>query len=424
LSPSTRTATESTLRVPAAAALEPAVPEPALGSAVRTGTAMGILIAISFSHFCNDLLQSLLPAIYPNLKALLALSFGQIGLVTLAYQVTASILQPLVGLVADRRPRPMALPVGTLFTLAGLVVISQAHTYWALLAGAMMLGTGSAVFHPEASRVARMAAGGRHGFAQSVFQVGGNAGSAVGPLFAALIVVRFGTPSIAYAALLALVSAVVLWNVAVWYKNHGLGRLRAAAKRASAVSVPRGAALFGITILLVLVFSKYIYLVSLSNYFTFYLIEKFHVSVQTAQLYLFAYLGATAVGTFAGGPIGDRVGRKYIIWFSILGAVPFALALPFANLFVTLPLVIAIGFILASAFPAIVVYAQELMPGKVGMISGMFFGFAFGVAGLAAVLLGYEADQIGIVAVYRICAFLPFIGLIAAFLPQTTKQPA
>ena len=406
---------------PAVVAREPR-PAPATGNGLRTGTALGILIAISFSHFCNDLLQSLLPAIYPNLKALLALSFGQIGLVTLAYQLTASILQPLVGLAADKRPRPTALPIGTLFTFAGLVVISQAHVYWALVVGAMMLGTGSAVFHPEASRVARMAAGGRHGFAQSVFQVGGNAGSAIGPLFAALIVVRFGISSVACAALLALVSAAVLWNVAVWYKNHGLGRLKAGLKAAREIAVPRRAALFGVAILLVLVFSKYVYLVSLSNYLTFYLIEKFHVSVQTAQLFLFAYLGATALGTFAGGPIGDRIGRKYVIWFSILGAVPFALALPFANLAGTLPLIFAIGFILASAFPAIVVYAQELMPGKVGMVSGMFFGFAFGIAGLAAALLGYFADQIGIVAVYRICAFLPFIGVIAALLPHTTAK--
>jgi FSR family fosmidomycin resistance protein-like MFS transporter len=408
---------------PIAASAEP-LPVAPSGDALRTSTALGVLIAISFSHFCNDMLQSLLPAIYPNLKALLGLSFAQVGLVTLAYQLTASILQPLIGAIADKRPRPMALPVGTLFTFGGLVVISQAHAYWVLVLGAMLLGTGSAVFHPEGSRVARMAAGGRHGFAQSIFQVGGNAGSAVGPLFAALIVVRFGIPSIAYMALLALVSAAVLWNVAVWYKAHGLGRLKAGMKAAREVVVAPRAAQMGIAILLVLVFSKYIYLVSFSNYLTFYLIAKFHVSVETAQMFLFGYLAATALGTFAGGPIGDRIGRKYVIWFSILGAVPFALALPFANLVGTLPLIVAIGFILASAFPAIVVYAQELMPGKVGMISGMFFGFAFGVAGIAAALLGFLADHLGIVAVYRVCAFLPFIGLIAAFLPRTTPKRA
>jgi FSR family fosmidomycin resistance protein-like MFS transporter len=316
----------------------------------------------------------------------------------------------------------MALPTGTLFTLAGLVVISVAHAYPLLLLGACLLGTGSAIFHPEASRVARMASGGKHGFAQSLFQVGGNAGSAIGPLAAALVVVRFGPPSLAYFALLALVAAAVLWYVAGWYKQYGLARLKSATRRAGEIVVPRGTAAAGIGILLVLIFSKYIYLVSISNYLTFYLIAKFGVSVQDAQLHLFAYLAATAFGVFAGGPLGDRFGRKIVIWFSILGVLPFALLLPYANLFWTLPLTIVIGFILASAFPAIVVYAQELVPNNVGTISGLFFGFAFGVAGLGAALLGFLADRSGITSVYAVCAYLPAIGIIAAFLPRTSTQ--
>jgi FSR family fosmidomycin resistance protein-like MFS transporter len=409
------------LRQSTLSAIPAAAPAP---RSVRTETALGMLLAISFCHFCNDMLQSLLPAIYPNLKALLGLSFGQIGLVTLAYQLTASIFQPLIGLVSDKKPFPMALPIGTLFTLAGLVVISGAHAYLLLLIGACLLGTGSAIFHPEASRVVRMASGGRHGFAQSLFQVGGNAGSAIGPLAAALVVVRFGPPSLAYFALLALVACGMLWFVARWYAQVGLGRLKRAARRVGEIAIPRGTAAVGIGILLVLVFSKYIYLVSLSNYLTFYLIAKFGVSVQHAQFHLFAFLAATAFGVFAGGPLGDRFGRKIVIWFSIVGALPFALLLPYANLFWTLPLTIIIGFILASAFPAIVVYAQELVPNNVGTISGLFFGFAFGVAGLGAALLGFLADRSGITTVYAVCAFLPAIGLLAAFLPRTTAATA
>ena len=397
------------------------VAQPTRATPARIDAASGIILAISLCHFINDMLQSLLPAIYPNLKALLGLSFGQIGLVTAAYQITASIFQPLVGLVSDKKPFPMALPIGTLFTLAGLLVISGAHAYPLLLLGACLLGTGSAIFHPEASRVARMASGGKHGFAQSVFQVGGNAGSAIGPLAAALVVVRYGPPSLAWFALLALVAAAVLWIVAIWYKNHGLDRLKSAGRRVGEIAVSRNAAAFGIGILLLLIFSKYIYLVSLSNFLTFYLIEKFGVSVQSAQLHLFAFLAATAFGVFAGGPLGDRFGRKIVIWFSILGALPFALLLPFANLFWTLPLTLAIGFILASAFPAIVVYAQELVPNNVGTISGLFFGFAFGVAGIGAALLGFLDDRAGITAVYAACAYLPAIGIIAAFLPRTSR---
>ncbi len=385
----------------------------------RVDTAFGIILAISLCHFINDMLQSLLPAVYPNLKMGLGLSFTQIGLVTLVYQVTASILQPLIGAYADKRPKPFALPVGTLFTLTGLVVISISHQYGVLLAGASLLGVGSSVFHPEASRVARMAAAGdRHGLSQSIFQVGGNAGSAIGPLAAALVVIRWGQTSLACFALLALLSTVILWNVAIWYRQHGLARLNAGARRPAAAAVPRGKVRGAIVILVALVFSKYVYLVSLTNFLTFYLIDRFGISVQAAQLQLFAFLAAVAIGTIIGGPLGDRFGRKYVIWFSIVGTLPFALLLPHANLLWTLPLTMMIGVILASAFPAIVVFAQELVPGQVGLISGLFFGFAFGIAGLGAALLGWLADVAGIDAVYRLCAYMPLIGLLAAFLPN------
>ncbi len=400
--------------------LAPAAPNPV--ATLRTGTAMGVLVAISVCHFGNDMLQSLLPAIYPNLVKALGISLVQIGLVTAAYQITASILQPLIGFVADKRPRPMALPIGTLFTLVGLLIISQAHTFWTLLVGASLLGIGSAIFHPESSRVARMAAGGRHGLAQSIFQVGGNAGQAAGPLVAALVIVRYGIPTVGHFALIALVMAVILWFVATWYRHEGLARLKAATRRIGQIAVPRSTVTFGISVLLVLVFSKYIYLVSLTNFLTFYMIQHFGVSIQQAQLHLFAYLAATAVGTIAGGPVGDKIGRKHVIWFSILGSLPFTLALPYANLFWSVPLTIAIGLILSSAFPAIVVYAQELVPGKVGMISGLFFGFAFGVAGLAAPFEGLLADTAGISTLYHLCSFLPFIGLIAIFLPRTRQK--
>jgi FSR family fosmidomycin resistance protein-like MFS transporter len=387
-------------------------------------TVFGVIVAISFCHMLNDMMQSLLPAIYPGLKSDLHLSFGQIGLVTLAYQITASILQPLVGLYADRRPTPMALPGGTLFSLAGLAVLSVAHAYWLVLVGASLLGVGSSVFHPESSRVARMAAGGRHGLAQSLFQVGGNVGQALGPLAAALVVVRWGQSSLAAFALLALLSGMVLWNVAIWYRHHGLTRLKAARKAAAAVQLPRGHAARGIAILLSLIFSKYVYLASITSYFTFYLIHRFGVSVQQAQIHLFVFLAAVAVGTIAGGPLGDRFGRRPVIWFSILGALPFALLLPQASLFWTGPLTVAIGLILASAFPAIVVFAQELVPGRVGMISGLFFGFAFGVGGLGAAALGWIADETSIETVYQICAFLPAIGLLTALLPDIERQRA
>lgn len=379
---------------------------------------LSVILAISFCHMLNDMMQSLLPAIYPDLKSKLGLSFGQVGLVTLTYQITASLLQPLVGLYADKRPTPMALPGGTLFSMAGLTVLSMAHAFPVLLLGACLLGVGSSVFHPESSRVARMAAGGRHGLAQSLFQVGGNLGQALGPLAAALIVVRWGQSSLAAFAMMALLSGAVLWRVGLWYKHHGLARLVAGARSLARTKLPEGHALRGILILLALIFSKYVYLASITSYFTFYLIHHFHLSVQASQLHLFVFLAAVAVGTLAGGPLGDRFGRKYVIWFSILGALPFTLMLPYADLFWTGPLTVAIGLILASAFPAIVVFAQELVPGKVGMISGLFYGFSFGMGGLGAAALGWLADTTSIETVYHICAVLPAIGLAAAFLPN------
>jgi FSR family fosmidomycin resistance protein-like MFS transporter len=384
-----------------------------------------VIIAIGVCHLLNDMMQSLLPAIYPDIKADLGLDFGQIGLVTLVYQITASLLQPLVGVYADRRPTPLALPAGTLFTLAGLLVLSRAHQYVLVLLGAALIGVGSSVFHPEASRVARMASGGRHGLAQSLFQVGGNTGQALGPLAAALVVVRLGQSSLALFALLALLSGAILWNVSVWYRHHGLERLRAAATRPlTAAPAGQARARRGIAVLLLLIFSKFIYLTSMTSYFTFYLIHRFGVSIQNAQLHLFAFTGAIALGTLLGGPIADHIGRRRLIWISILAPLPFTLMLPQASLLWTGPLSVVIGLILASAFPAIVVFAQELVPGKVGMISGLFFGFAFGVGGLGAALLGRLADASSIEYVYRICAWLPALGLLAAVLPDIESRRA
>jgi FSR family fosmidomycin resistance protein-like MFS transporter len=387
--------------------------------AAADGTVFGVILAVSFCHLLNDMMQSLLPAIYPDLKADLGLNFGQIGLVTLVYQLTASVLQPVVGLYADRRPTPLALPAGTLVSLSGLLVLSIAHSYSVLLVGAALLGVGSSVFHPESSRVARMAAGGRHGLAQSLFQVGGNTGQALGPLAAALVVVRWGQSSVAFFGLLLLLSAAILWNVGTWYQHHGLARLdRGVSHQAVRVQLPRATVIGGIAVLLVLIFSKFVYLTSLTSYYTFYLIEHFALSVQAAQLHLFVFLAAIAVGTMLGGPIGDRFGRKRLIWVSIVGALPFTLMLPYASLFWTGPLTVLIGLILASAFPAIVVFAQELVPGNVGMISGLFFGLAFGAGGIGAAWLGVLADATSLEHIYRLCSFLPLLGLLAALLPD------
>jgi MFS transporter, FSR family, fosmidomycin resistance protein len=380
-------------------------------------TTFAILFAVSFAHLLNDMMQALLPAIYPTLKTDYHLDFAQIGFVTFAFQFTASLLQPLVGFVADKRPMPYSLATGMVFTLIGLLSLSVAHSYAMILVSAAFVGLGSSVFHPESSRVARMASGGRHGLAQSLFQLGGNVGSALGPFTAALIVLIWGQKSIAWYSLAALAAIFILWNVGIWYKTHGLGRIRAARKFAvhalSAAQVRRS-----IAILLILIFSKYVYLTSISSYYTFYLIQKFHLSVRSAQFHLFLFLAAVAVGTFLGGPIGDRFGRKYVIWFSILGALPFTLAMPFADLFWTATLSVAVGIIMASAFSAIVVYGQELVPGRLGVIAGLFYGLSFGTAAVGAALLGEVADLTSITFVYRVCAFLPALGLLAAFLPE------
>ena len=381
-------------------------------------TSFTVLFAIAFCHLLNDMMQAVIPAIYPNLKADFHLSFAQVGLITLAFQCTASLLQPAVGFLADIKPMPYSLAGGMVATLIGLILLSTAGSYPVVLAAAMLVGLGSSVFHPESSRVARMASGGRHGLAQSLFQVGGNTGSALGPLSAAFLVAIWGQHAVAWYAAAALLAIVVLYNVGSWYKHHGLARIRHANKQIVANNLPRRRVAISIAILLLLIFSKYFYLASISSYFTFYLMHTFGVSVQNAQVHLFFFLGAVAAGTFMGGPLGDRFGRKYVIWFSILGMLPFTLILPYANLFWTGILSVFIGVIMASAFPAIVVYAQELLPGKVGMIAGLFYGFSFGMAGIGAAVLGALADATSITTVYKVCAFLPLLGLLTVFLPN------
>ena len=386
-------------------------------------TAFAVLAAISFSHLLNDMMQSLLPALYPMLKAHYDLSFGQIGALTFTYQITASILQPLVGRYTDGRPRPYSLSMGMGFTLCGLALLAYAHTYALLLGAAALIGTGSSVFHPESSRVARMASGGRHGLAQSVFQVGGNLGSSVGPLLAAFIVLPYGQSSVVWFSGAALVGMFVLFQVGHWYRTHGLQRLkpRSVGAPAPEAAPTRKHVTVAISVLLALIFSKYFYLASLTSYYTLYLISRFHVSIQSAQIHLFVFLGSVAAGTLIGGPIGDRIGRKYVIWGSIVGVLPFTLLLPHANLFWTGVLTVPIGMILASAFPAIIVYAQELLPGRTGTVAGLFFGFAFGMGGIGAAVLGRLADSAGIDLVYRLCAWLPVIGLLAGLLPDVER---
>ncbi|MDA8086237.1 MAG: MFS transporter [Nitrospiraceae bacterium] len=386
------------------------------GDAGRTG--FKVLGAISFSHFLNDTMQSLLLAIYPLLKGKFQLSFAQIGLITLCYQLTASLLQPAVGLYTDHHPRPYSLVFGMGCTLAGLLFLGTAGSYGMLLFAAALVGTGSAVFHPESSRVARMASGGRHGLAQSIFQVGGNTGTAMGPLLAAWIVIPRGQGSVAWFSLAAFLAIAVLWQVGGWYRRNHRIAARVDARRGLRPDLPTRKVALSVLILLVLVFSKYFYLASLSSYYIFYLMHRFHLSVRSAQVHLFAFLFAVAVGTFFGGPIGDRIGRKRVIWVSILGAAPFALALPYADLAWTGILAFMTGLILASAFSAILVFAQELIPGKVGAISGLFFGFAFGMGGIGAAVLGKLADQRGIVFVYHLCSYLPLLGVLAMFLPD------
>ena len=385
--------------------------------------ALRVLVALSVGHLLNDLLQALLPALYPLLKQEFHLSFAQIGFITFANQVTASILQPLVGHYTDRRPQPYSLAVGMTFTLIGLLILAFAHAYALLLLAATLVGIGSSIFHPESSRLARLASGGRHGFAQSLFQTGGNFGSSLGPLLTLIVVLPRGQSAVAWFGLIALAAIVLLMRVGRW---HASRHLRPSAGPVVAVRLQpvSPATKRTIAVLLALVFSKNVYLVSLSSYFMFFLMDRFHVPAHTAQLYLFAFLAAVATGTFAGGPIGDRIGRKRVIWVSILGSLPFTLLLPYASLFWTAILAVVIGLVIASAFSAIVVYAQELMPGRVGFVAGLFFGFAFGIAGLGAAVLGKLADWYGIATVYHVCAFLPAIGLLTVLLPDRPDSSA
>jgi len=380
-----------------------------------------LLGALSFSHFLNDMMQSLIVAIYPLLKGEFHLSFVQIGTITLTYQACASLLQPLIGVYTDRHPKPYSLSVGMCFTLIGMVTLAFAPNYSSVLAAAALIGAGSAIFHPESSRIARLASGGRHGLAQSIFQVGGNAGSALGPLLAAWIIIPQGQSSLAWFAIAAVIAIAVLARVGAWYKRQHIDRPRA---RHPLVSSPVSAARVrsSIVVLVLLIFSKYFYVASITSYFSFYLMEKFHLAVRSAQVHLFVFLLAMALGTLFGGPLGDRIGRKRVIWVSILGIAPFSLMLPYVDLMWVGILTFIIGLILSSAFSAIVVFAQELMPGNVGAVSGLFFGFAFGIGGIGAAVLGGLADTYGIQFVYRVCAYLPLLGIVAAFLPNIERR--
>ena len=380
-----------------------------------------VIGACALAHLINDLIQAVLPSIYPMLKANYGLTFTQVGLITLTFQLTASLLQPWVGYHTDRHPKPWLLPAGSLCTLVGILMLAFVGSFPAILLASGLVGIGSSTFHPETSRIARLASGGRFGLAQSTFQVGGNAGSAFGPLLAAAIVIPFGQGHVAWFGLFAAFAILVLYGLSRWYRNHlALFKLKAGGRATHGLS--KGRVTFALVVLALLVFCKYFYMASLTSYFTFYLIEKFDLSIASSQLHLFLFLGAVAAGTFFGGPIGDRIGRKAVIWFSILGVAPFTLVLPYTDLFWTTVLSVVIGFILASAFSAIVVYAQELVPGSVGMIAGIFFGLMFGFGGIGAALLGYVADLRGIEYVYEVCSFLPLFGLLAVFLPSTGKR--
>ncbi|MEO5908824.1 MAG: MFS transporter [Ginsengibacter sp.] len=383
-------------------------------------TVYPILFAISFSHLLNDTIQSLIPAIYPILKSNYSLSFAQVGLITFTFQMAASLLQPFVGLYTDRKPQPYSLAAGMGFTLSGLIVLSMSHSFHLVLVSVALIGIGSSIFHPESSRMAHAAAGVQPGLAQSIFQLGGNLGSSIGPLLAAWIIVPHGQMSIIWFSLIALLAIFVLTKVGNWYKENVIRRRLKQKQKATVLhpSFSKRKVAFSVSILLVLIFSKYFYLASLTSYFTFYLINKFHVGIQTSQIYLFVFLFSVAAGTLIGGPLGDRFGRKYVIWFSILGTAPFSILLPYANLFWTGILIVPIGLILASAFSAILVYAQELIPGKIGLVSGLFFGFAFGMGGIGSALLGNLADKTSILYVFYICSFLPLIGIITGFLPN------
>jgi MFS transporter, FSR family, fosmidomycin resistance protein len=391
---------------------------------IAVGTVFPVLLSISFSHLLNDTIQSLIPSIYPLVKASFHLSFSQVGLITLTFQLAASLLQPFVGYYTDKKPQPFSLATGMSFTLAGLILLAFAQSFHWLLVSVAMIGIGSSVFHPEASKVAYMASGGRRGLAQSIFQVGGNAGSSMGPLLAALVVVRYGQSHIAWFSILALTAIVVLIRIGKWYQQN-MHRIKPKAKGTVInfhPEIPRRTVGISIAILLVLIFSKYFYLACMSSYFTFFLIDKFKLSIQSSQVHLFLFLFSTAAGTFLGGPLGDKFGRKYVIWFSILGVAPFTILLPYMNLFWTTVFSICIGFILSSAFSAILVYAQELLPGKIGMVSGLFFGFAFGMGGLGSAVLGALADNTSIHYIFHLCGFLPLIGLLTGFLPDLKKK--
>nr|WP_276903102.1 MFS transporter [Pedobacter kyonggii] len=387
-------------------------------------TVFPILFALSFSHLLNDTIQSLIPAIYPIIKTSYHLSFSQIGLITLTFQLAASLLQPFVGLYTDKKPQPYSLAIGMGFTLIGLISLSQSTHFYTILLSVCFIGIGSSIFHPEASRMAHAASGGKRGLAQSVFQLGGNAGSSLGPLLAAWIIVPYGQFSVIWFSVIALLAIIILTYVGNWYRGFMLSRSKKINIQTVVNQFSRTKVIFSVCILLLLIFSKYFYMASLTNYFTFYLIDKFHVSVQTSQIYLFVFLFSVAAGTLLGGPIGDKIGRKYVIWASILGTAPFALLLPHANLFWVGVLIVPIGMILASAFSAILVYAQELIPGKVGLVAGLFFGFAFGMGGIGSALLGKLADSTSIEYVFNVCAFLPLIGLLTGFLPniETKKK--
>lgn len=381
-------------------------------------TVYPVLLAISFSHLLNDTIQSLIPSIYPLIKLNYQLNFTQIGIITFTFQLAASLLQPFVGFYTDKRPQPFSLATGMAISLIGLVTLALANHYYIILIAVTLIGIGSSVFHPEASKVAYMASGGRRGLAQSIFQVGGNTGSAIGPLLAALIIVKYGQTNIIWFGILALIAIVILYSIGKWYSEN-MHLIRP--KKTSGINetrLPARQVTIAVIILLVLIFSKYFYLASMSSYYTFFLIDKFHVSIQSAQVHLFIFLAAVAAGTLMGGPIGDRFGRKYVIWFSILGAAPFTLLLPHVSLPLVTILSVFIGFILASAFSAILVYAQELIPGKIGTISGLFFGFAFGMGGIGSALLGILADHTSVQYMFMVCSFLPLIGLLTAFLPN------
>jgi FSR family fosmidomycin resistance protein-like MFS transporter len=396
----------------------PTTPTTEAADAVVQKTVFSILVAISFSHLLNDTMQSLIPSTYPLLKQSLHLDFSQLGLVTFSFQLTASLLQPFVGLYTDKKPQPYSLAAGMCFTLVGLVMLSRAASFPMVLVAVALVGVGSSIFHPEASRLAYLASGGRRGMAQSVFQLGGNVGASLGPLLAAEIVAPYGQSNIIWFGLFALLAIGVLLRTGGWYSRNLGNRKKRTAAPAEPLPFSRLRVATALMVLLVLIFSKYFYLASMSSYYTFFLIDKFHVSVQTSQMMLFLFLFAVAAGTMIGGPIGDRIGRKYVIWCSILGVLPFTLMLPYANLFWTSILSVVIGIVIASAFSAILVYAQELVPTRIGMISGMFFGFAFGMGGIGAAVLGRIADATSIVYVYHLCAYLPAIGLITGFLPN------